>query len=282
MVRAFMSELLRKPRPLLGTQSGTVIELTPTSAGWADIGFEVIRIQPGEPHVGETGRCECCLVFLGGVGTLSTSEKDFGEVGKRAHVFEGPAHVVYLPSGTSWRLTARTPLEVAVCLAPATKRLPAKSIRPEEIEIEERGDGNASRFIHHLVPPRFEAEKLMLVEVFTPSGNWSSYPPHKHDAHRPPQEYDLEEVYYYRIDRPEGFAIQRVYTDDRSLDETLTVRDGELVLVREGYHPVVAAPGCTVYYLNVLSGSGRSMAATDDPAHAWIRSTWKRPQRPPG
>ncbi len=278
--RARMSDLHRKPRPLLGTQSGTVIEITPGSAGWEDITFEVVRIQPGEPYRSETAARECCLVLLSGVGTLRSSEGDFGEVGKRAHVFDGPAHVIYLPPRTEWELAARTPIEVAVALAPALGKHRAGQVRPEEIEIEERGDGNASRLIHHLLKPEFPAEKLMLVEVFTPSGNWSSYPPHKHDEHRPPQEHDLEEVYYYRIDRPEGFAIQRVYTEDRRVDETITVKDGEVVLVREGYHPVVAAPGCTVYYLNVLAGTGRSMAATDDPALAWVRSTWKRPQRP--
>jgi 5-deoxy-glucuronate isomerase len=112
------------------------------------------------------------------------------------------------------------------------------------------------------------------VEVFTPSGNWSSYPPHKHDVHAMPGEADLEEIYYYRIDKPEGYAIQKVYNDDRTLDETLTVHDGELVLIPEGYHPVVAPPGYNVYYLNVLAGSARSMAATDDPAYGWVRDTW--------
>ena len=114
-----------------------------------------------------------------------------------------------------------------------------------------------------------------MVEVFTPSGNWSSYPPHKHDVHNPPGEVDLEEIYYYRIDRPEGYAIQKVYTADRRLDETITVRDGEMVLIPEGYHPVVAAPGYNVYYLNALAGSARSMAASDDPAYAWVRGTWQ-------
>ena len=116
-----------------------------------------------------------------------------------------------------------------------------------------------------------------MVEVYTPSGNWSSYPPHKHDVHKPPGEVDLEEIYYYRMDRPEGYAIQRVYTPDRSLDETLTVRDGEMVLIPEGYHPVVAAHGYNVYYLNALAGSARSMAASDDPDYAWVREDMARP-----
>jgi 5-deoxy-glucuronate isomerase len=141
--------------------------------------------------------------------------------------------------------------------------------------VEIRGGGNATRQINHIITPAFEAHRLLVVEVYTPGGNWSSYPPHKHDVHDPPREVDLEEIYYYRVSRPEGYAIQRVYTADRRLDATITVRDGELVLVPEGYHPVVAAHGYDVYYLNALAGSARSMAASDDPDHAWVRSGWK-------
>jgi 5-deoxy-glucuronate isomerase len=126
-----------------------------------------------------------------------------------------------------------------------------------------------------MIPPGFPAHRLIVVEVFTPAGNWSSFPPHKHDVHNPPGEVDLEEIYYYRIERTEGFAIQKVYTPDRRIDETLTVRDGELVLVPEGYHPVVAAHGYNVYYLNALAGSARSLAASDDPDYAWVRNEWR-------
>ena len=146
---------------------------------------------------------------------------------------------------------------------------------PDEVRVEIRGGGNATRQIHHMLTPEFPAHRLLVVEVFTPAGNWSSYPPHKHDVHNPPGEVDLEEIYYYRLDRPEGYAIQKVYTADRRIDETLSVRDGELVLIPEGYHPVVAAHGYNVYYLNALAGSARSMAASDDPDYAWVRGTWR-------
>jgi 5-deoxy-glucuronate isomerase len=141
--------------------------------------------------------------------------------------------------------------------------------------VEIRGGGNATRQINHMLSPEFPAQRLLVCEVFTPAGNWSSYPPHKHDVHNPPGEVDLEEIYYYRVDRPEGYAIQKVYTADRRIDETLSVRDGELVLIPEGYHPVVAAHGYNVYYLNALAGSARSMAASDDPDYAWVRDTWR-------
>ena len=153
---------------------------------------------------------------------------------------------------------------------------------PDEVGIEIRGGANATRQINSMLPPNFPAHRLIVVEVFTPAGNWSSFPPHKHDVHNPPREVDLEEIYYYRIDKPEGFAVQKVYTGDGRIDETLTVRDGELVLIPEGYHPVVAAHGYNVYYLNALAGSARSLAASDDPNYAWVRGTWheKDPRLP--
>jgi 5-deoxy-glucuronate isomerase len=156
---------------------------------------------------------------------------------------------------------------------------PARLVTPKHVGIELRGGGNATRQINSMLPPEFLAHRLMVVEVFTPAGNWSSFPPHKHDVHNPPGEVDLEEIYYYRIERrierPEGFAVQKVYTADGRIDETMTVRDGELVLVPEGYHPVVAAHGYNVYYLNALAGSARSLAASDDPNYAWVRGGWK-------
>jgi 5-deoxy-glucuronate isomerase len=131
-----------------------------------------------------------------------------------------------------------------------------------------------------MIPPGFACERLVVVEVYTPSGNWSSYPPHKHDTRRVDSagnllEADLEEIYFYKIDRPEGYAYQRIYTDDRHIDELMLVQNDQLVLSPEGYHPVVAAHGYTAYYLNILAGSDQSLAATDDPAYSWIKDTWK-------
>src|SRR5256714_10634404 len=171
-------------------------------------------------------------------------------------------------------LSAVGDAEVAGCGALAEERPEPRLVTPNDVEIEVRGSGNATRQINHILTPEFPAQRLLVVEVFTPAGNWSSYPPHKHDVHNPPGEVDLEELYYYRVDRPEGYAIQKVYTADRRIDQTLSVRDGEMVLIPEGYHPVVAAHGYNVYYLNALAGSARSMAASDDPAYAWVRQSW--------
>ena len=152
----------------------------------------------------------------------------------------------------------------------------ARLVTPEDVATSLRGGGNASRQIVDIIRPDFPADKLVVVEVYTPGGNWSSYPPHKHDVHNPPAEVDLDEIYYYRIDRPrEGFALQRLYSPDKSQDFTVRAEDGDAVLVRSGYHPVVAGPGYNVYYLNFLAGTSRTLAGTEDPNHVWLKSTWK-------
>ena len=245
----------------------------------ADFGFEFLafenrKLGDGEVFRAQTGGRELGIVLLGGVCSVSSSAGTFRSFGKRQDVFAGLPHTLYLPVATEFELTAETACDIAFCYCRAEERHPAKLVPPGEVTVEIRGGGNATRQINHIIRPSFAAHRLLICEVFTPGGSWSSYPPHKHDVHNPPAEVDLVEIYFYRIDRPEGYAIQRVYTRDRRLDATLTVRDGELVLIPEGYHPVVAAPGYNVYYLNVLAGSARSMAASDDPAYAWVRQTW--------
>lgn len=242
--------------------------------GFEFLAFESRKLAAGEEVRAGTGTRELGIVLLGGICSVSSSAGTFASFGKRPNVFAGLPCVLYLPVATEFELTAETDCDIAFCYCRAEERHPARLVSPEEVTVEIRGGGNATRQINHILPPEFPAHRLLLVEVYTPAGNWSSYPPHKHDVHNPPGEVDLEEIYYYRIDRPEGYAIQRVYTRDRRLDATLTVRDGELVLVPEGYHPVVAAHGYNVYYLNVLAGSARSMAGSDDPEFAWVRQTW--------
>ncbi|HEX6879054.1 MAG TPA: 5-deoxy-glucuronate isomerase, partial [Terriglobales bacterium] len=148
-------------------------------------------------------------------------------------------------------------------------------VTPSDVAVSLRGGGNASRQIVDVMPVSFPADRLMVVEVYTPAGNWSSYPPHKHEVHNPPAEVDLDEIYYYRLQHPSGYAMQRLYASDGSRDEVVTARDGDAVLIRDGYHPVVAGHGYNVYYLNMLAGSARSLANTTDPEHAWVMSTWK-------
>jgi 5-deoxy-glucuronate isomerase len=223
----------------------------------------------------ELAGTELAIVVLGGVCSVKSTAGTWDRIGDRATVFDGLGYTLYLPPGTTFTLTTETGCDLAFCYCRAGDQHPARLVSPKDVAIEIRGGGNATRQINSLLPPEFPAHRLIVVEVYTPAGNWSSFPPHKHDVHNPPGEVDLDEIYYYRIDRPEGFAIQKVYTSDGRIDETMTVRDGELVRVPEGYHPVVAAHGYNVYYLNALSGSARSLAASDDPNYEWVRNEWR-------
>lgn len=266
-------DLLIKPSSAANSLGETLV-ITPDSTGFAYLTFRVRKMLRGEKFSSETGDCELGMVVLGGRCSVESTAGSWLDVGGRAHVFDGLPHALYLPIETEFTVSAATDCEIALCFSRAEEKYPARLVGPDEIEVEIRGGANATRQINHILKPEFPAQRLLLVEVYTPSGNWSSYPPHKHDVHSPPDEVDLEEIYYYKVDRPEGYAIQRIYTPDGRINETLTVRDGELVLVPEGYHPVVAAHGYNVYYLNALAGSARSMAATDDPDYAWVRQSW--------
>ena len=241
--------------------------VTPETAGWRWLSF---RVESG-PFAAETASEEVALVPLSGRCRVE-AEGEAWELGGRASVFEGMPWALYLPRDTPYR--AEVEGEVAICGARCERRREPVLVRPEDAEIEVRGAGNATRQINHIVKPEFPAERLLVVEVFTPSGNWSSYPPHKHDEDRPPDEVVLEETYYFRTAKPEAFAVQRLYSPRHGLDVTATVRDGDLMLVPYGYHTTAAAHGYDLYYLNALAGERRSMAAADDPDLAWIRAAW--------
>jgi 5-deoxy-glucuronate isomerase len=267
-----MKELLIKPNPL--AESGESLCITPESTGFDYLTCRIRRMLRGENFSSETAAHELGIVVLGGRCSVESAAGSWKDFGSRANVFAGMPTALYLPIDTVFNVRAETDCELAFCFSRAEEKFPARLVTPQEVEVEVRGGANATRQINHILKPDFPAQRLLLVEVYTPSGNWSSYPPHKHDVHKPPDEVDLEEIYYYKIDRPEGYAIQRVYTSDGRIDQTLTVRDGEMVLIPEGYHPVVAAHGYNVYYLNALAGSARSMAASDDPEYAWVRQSW--------
>ncbi|MBI1764011.1 MAG: 5-deoxy-glucuronate isomerase [Acidobacteria bacterium] len=269
-----MSDLLVRPATLNGL-SGETLNVTPAQTGFEYLNFRARTLAQGETYPGYTDGNELGLVVLGGTCSVESPAGSWPHLGSRANVFSGMPAALYLPIHTEFTITAERACDLAFCYCRAEESFPARLIRPEDVEVEVRGGANATRQINHIIKPEFPAQRLLVVEVYTPSGNWSSYPPHKHDVHNPPAEVDLEEVYYYRIDKPEGYAIQKVYTPDRRIDATLSVRDGELVLIPEGYHPVVAAHGYNVYYLNALAGSARSMAASDDPDYAWVRAEWR-------
>jgi len=261
-----MSTLLIHPQAFTGRRE---------SFGFEYLSFESLRLAPGQSYSAATEGNELGIALLGGRCSVRSSHGSWPSIGERPNVFSGMPYTLYLPIWAEYTITAESDCDLALCYCRAEVPYPARLITPANVRVEIRGGGNATRQINHILPPEFPAHRLLLVEVYTPAGNWSSYPPHKHDVHNPPHEVDLEEIYYYRVDRPEGYAIQRVYTRDRRLDETITVRGGELILIPEGYHPVVAAHGYNVYYLNALAGSARSMAASDDPDYAWVRGEWR-------
>ena len=270
-----MPSLLVKPLGHSNTR-GEIVRIVQQEAGWDTISLRVIRLDAGGRHIVRLPGEELVCVMLGGQASFAAGGERWEHVGGRSSVFAGMPQGLYLGVNTGVvEIEALTPCEVAVCGARAEVHHPARLIQPSDVEIEIRGGANATRQINHIVKPDFPADRILIVEVYTPSGNWSSYPPHKHDIHNPPGEVDLDEIYYYKITRPEGYAIQRVYTRDGRRDETLTVRDNEVVLIPDGYHPVVAAHGYDCYYLNVLAGSARSMAASDDPDYAWVRQSWR-------
>jgi 5-deoxy-glucuronate isomerase len=265
------AELLIRPP----SNESADLNVTKKQSGFEYLTFQAKHLAKDESFSGETAANELGLVVLGGRCSVESSAGSWSHFGDRAHVFKGLPYALYLPIETSFTVRATTDCDLALCFCRAELEHPARLVAPKDVAVEVRGGGNATRQINHILTPEFPAQRLLIVEVYTPGGNWSSYPPHKHDIHNPPDEVDLEEIYYYKVSHPDGYAIQKVYTPDRRIDATLTVRDGELVLIPEGYHPVVAAHGYDVYYLNALAGSARSMAASDDPAYAWVRETWK-------
>lgn len=251
-------------------ENGVVLDVTPRSAGWHYVGFRVLRLAAGQSYDGgEEGR-EACLVILSGTIDVVAREARFVGLGGRTNVFAGPPTAVYLPAGLAYRIEAADAAEVAICTAPGTGRGSPRVIGPDAVGLETRGQGTNTRHVRNILDDKAEAESLLVVEVITPAGHWSSYPPHKHDRDAAPEETLLEETYYHRLSPPQGFAFQRVYTDDRSIDEAIAVEDGDLVMVPRGYHPVGTAHGYDLYYLNVMAGPRRQWVFANDPAHDWI------------
>ncbi|OBR69640.1 5-deoxy-glucuronate isomerase [Paenibacillus oryzae] len=265
-----MSHLIVKPSKQ-SHHEGSLLTVTPQSAGWTYVGFETLKLQAGAKLRRDTLEQEVCLVLLSGKANVATNKEAWNEIGNRMNVFEKiPPFSVYVSNDDFYVVEALTELELAVCSAPGKGTYPARLITPEQVGVEVRGQGNVERLIHNILPEGEAADSLLVVEVYTPQGHWSSYPPHKHDQDALPDESLLEETYYFRVQPEQGFAIQRVYTDDRSLDETLAVQDGEVVMVPRGYHPVSAPPGYDVYYLNVMAGPTRTWKFRNDPDHAWL------------
>jgi 5-deoxy-glucuronate isomerase len=259
-------------RPTAPDAEGRVLAVTPESAGWKYVGFEVRRLAAGQQVTLTAAGKETCVVVLTGTADVQVGDLSFLGLGGRKSVFEdAPPGAVYAPAGSRIGIRAGGEAEIALCTAPAAAAGKPRALSGDRMPQEIRGEGSNRRLVRNVLPETEPAERLLVVEVITPGGHWSSYPPHKHDTDTPPAETQLEETYYHRLDPPQGFAFQRVYTDDRSIDETVCVEDGDVVLVPRGYHPVGAPHGYDLYYLNVMAGPVRSWIVRDDPAHAWIK-----------
>ena len=264
-----------------GSGFGEYQHLTKEEAGWEFLNFNARLMKQDEVWNCNTGENECAIILLGGNFSIRTDKDNWNTRNGRKDVFSGIAHTVYLSRNTDFSLTAESEiLDIACGWCKTDEDHPACFKTPEEVEIEIRGGDNATRQINSLIQPGFDCHRLVSVEVYTPSGNWSSFPAHKHDERVLDQqgsvvEARLEEIYFYKLDKPEGYAIQQVYTKDRSLDEMMRVRNNEIVMVPRGYHPVVAEHGYNCYYLNFLTGSDQSLANSTDPEHEWIYDSWK-------
>jgi 5-deoxy-glucuronate isomerase len=235
------------------------------------VGFAAYRLNASEVvHVFETSR-EVCIVVLTGAVDIETADTRWSSLGSRDSVFEDAApYAVYLPPNVRATVRACRDAEIGVASAPAKGQFPARLIEPASMKRSTRGKGLNTRYVCDILPQTEPAESLLVVEVRTPGGHASSYPPHKHDTDNVPHESSLEETYYHRLDPPQGFAFQRVYTDMRDIDESMAVENHDVVMVPRGYHPVVVPYGYDSYYLNVMAGAQRVWHFRNDPAHEWI------------
>lgn len=263
-----MNKLLVKP----AANFGKLHDITPETAGWSYVGFALYRLHPGETTGALTQENEVILVLVEGKANIQAAGQDFGELGDRMDVFEKtPPHCLYIPNGSEWSATATTECTLAVCRAPGKGEHKTAQIGPKGIALETRGKGTNTRYINNIAMEGLDvADSLLVTEVFTPAGHWSSYPPHRHDEDDFPNMTYLEESYYHRLNPEQGFGFQRVFTEDGEIDETMAVSNHDVVLVPRGHHPCAAPYGYELYYLNVMAGPLRKWRFNNHPAHSWI------------
>ncbi len=234
--------------------------------------FAVLKLARGQSYKSETGANEVALVLLGGKCSAKGTGFEFPEVGGRKNVFDGKPHAVYLPRNTSYEISAITDVEIAVNIAPASRDTARPTlILPEMTRSFSLGRENFTRLATVILDETFDSEHFYIGEGMIPSGNWSGYPPHRHDFDAPPDEIDMEETYFYLFNPPQGFGIQKIYTPDGRVDETYTVKNYDTVAIAEGFHPLCGAPGYSMYYLWTMCGqNNRGLISAMDPEHKWV------------
>lgn len=261
-----MTNLLRKPTG----KTGKVHDITAKSADWGYVGFGLYHLKAGDIAAESTGDREVILVLVEGKADISAGDQDFGELGKRMNVFEQiPPVSVYVPNEQTWQAVATTDCTLAVCTAPGKGNYKARVLpTPEKIT---RGKGANVRYVFPIAMEESDvADSLLVTEAYTPDGNWSSYPPHRHDTDDFPNMTFLEETYYHRINPEQGYVMQRVFTEDGELDESMAAYNGDVVLVPKGHHPVGVPYGFEGYYLNVMAGPLRKWRFENHPEFDWI------------
>jgi 5-deoxy-glucuronate isomerase len=268
-----MSHLCIKPI----VKHGRIIHISPKSADWSYVGFDLYRLAQAENLKMAASKREICLVLVTGVARVSVDGVDLGRLGERMSPFEGKPWAVYVPAGSQWNIVAETALELAICSAPGDgKKRAALVINPQTLNQEVRGKGTNTRYATNILHEGDQiAASLLVVEAITPGGHTSSYPPHKHDTDNLPHESALEETYYHRFNPPQGFAFQRVFTDadangKRTIDEVMVIENGDAVMVPQGYHPCATCHGYDLYYLNVMAGPKRTWKIHNAIEHEWI------------
>lgn len=242
----------------------------PGDARMKHLSFGMVALPAGGRHSLAPNSQETALVLLKGEAVVSGGGLERRTIGPRADFFHDRPWTVFLPAQNGCEIEARTDCEIAVCQAPSTRPGPAAVIPPEKVKEVSLGKPGFQRLAWMMVTEEVAADFLFIGEAIVPPANWASFPPHRHDVDDLPHEVDMEEIYYFRFDRPQGFGIQKIYTDNRSIDETLTVQDHHTVLIPEGYHPVCTAPGYSMYYLWIMAGKNRRFLSRQDPDHRWV------------
>jgi 5-deoxy-glucuronate isomerase len=232
--------------------------------------IDMLRLKNNETKTYCEQNKEYGLIIFGGHCTIKGEDFMFAEIGQRQHVFDGTATAVYISRNKKFAITGLNNVSIAVCKSPATRDFESKLIQPEDVIVKNLGKTGWERQAHFILDERIEANRLYIGEAFVTSGNWASYPPHKHDDDNMPTEGFLEEIYYYEFDKPQGFGIQKVYTKEGNLDKTYTVKSGDLVMIPKGYHPFCCAPGYNNYYLWIMAGQNRGFYMTTEEEHQWL------------
>ncbi len=252
-------------------KDGYVVLVRPGKDGIEFIELGILRLPAGGVYRGKSDGTEVCLILMGGLANVTAGETSFPSIGSRANVFGGRATAVHIPPGLKFKVEAVGAVEAAIARAPSDLAGEPRLIGPEKVKVNARGKDTFERQVHDIIDFNFPSKRLLVGETFNLPGKWSSYPPHKHDRMAPPDETRMEEVYFFKVNPPQGFGFQRIYSPEQKIDQAYVIRDNSLTKLPFGYHPTAAAPGYSLYYLWVLAGEPRNYILSDDPDHKWVK-----------